>query len=121
VRSHSAFGGTPSAQGNQHHSSTNSAAVQPKPQMTNISSVLQSAQSMVDNLHKRKSEETDSSITNLARYKQKMKESQKGSSVHKTTVQETMSKLQDYSRQHGGGYASNNFSSLTPTDKDNEL
>jgi|TARA_B110000285_G_C15013961_1_gene557970 hypothetical protein len=69
---------------------------------------------MVSNIQQQKSsrqkshENENPNTTNLDKYKQKMK--QKGnntSTVLKTSVQETMSRLQDQSRLNGGTYNTN--------------
>ena len=100
--------------------------------LKNIQNVLQNAQSMVDNLQRKKHQERDRpqsdqtqdqepSMTNLARYKQKLREQNKNYGAGpKATVQETVNRLQEQSRLHGGTYGTNQFSSLTHTDKEKE-
>lgn len=89
---------------------------------------------MVDNLQRKKHQERDRtqsdamqdqepSMTNLARYKQKLREHNRnvgGGAGPKATVQETVNRLQEQSRLIGGTYGTNQFSSLTHTDKEKQ-
>jgi len=75
--------------------------------------VLQNAQSVVEHFQNKKE---SSELTNIARYKQKLRESSKDK-AKKTTVKDTMHKLEERSRLQGGTYGSNNFNSLQ-TDKE---
>ena len=73
--------------------------------LKNIQNVLQNAQSMVDNLQRKKHQERDRpqsdqtqdqepSMTNLARYKQKLRDHSKNTGPGpKATVQETVNRL----------------------------
>ena len=85
---------------------------------------------MVQNLQKKTAEGRNSQVqpdsdkhepplTNLERYKLQLRDQQRpAGNVLKTTVQETLGKLQQQSRMNGGAYGTNQFSSITQTDQD---
>lgn len=101
-----------------------------KKPIKNIQTVLDQAQNMVQNLQKKtaegrnnhvqpESDKHEPQLTNLERYKLQLRDQQRpAGNVLKTTVQETLGKLQQQSRMNGGAYGTNQFSSITQTDQD---
>jgi hypothetical protein len=92
--------------------------------MPKTSNVLREAQNMVNNIQQKSSrqkqqEQEPPSASNLEKYKQKLKQNSHNTSksnILKTSVQETMCKLQDESRLNGGNFNTNNTNQFSSID-----